>query len=189
MRKNGPGRSGLALQSALAALPRRAMEPTLPARGALFSPISEHNMVANSFATASSTLPASRMVENIYDSNAQSSKDSRFNRMTTPASDPDAQPSQGFRVVEIAREPIELYKILKFEGIATSGGEAKAAVASGEVLVNGKSETRKRKKIVSGDTIEFKDEKIRIKLLSAISENTALPGQNPGTEAQGSEKE
>jgi len=29
------------------------------------------------------------------------------------------------RTVEINREPIELYKILKFEGLVASGGEAK----------------------------------------------------------------
>ena len=66
------------------------------------------------------------------------------------------------RDVEINKEPVELYKILKFEGILSSGGEAKAAVAEGRVKVNGEVETRKRKKIVAGDIIEFGDEKIRI---------------------------
>ena len=68
------------------------------------------------------------------------------------------------RVVEVTREPIELYKILKFEGMAGSGGEAKQVIADGLVLVNGKVETRKRKKIVTGDTIEFANEIIRIQL-------------------------
>ncbi|MEN8844489.1 MAG: RNA-binding S4 domain-containing protein, partial [Lentimonas sp.] len=31
--------------------------------------------------------------------------------------------------VEISREPIELYKLIKFEGLASSGGEAKAMIA------------------------------------------------------------
>ncbi len=66
------------------------------------------------------------------------------------------------RVVEISHEPIELYKILKFEGMAASGGEAKAVIAEGLVLVNGKTATRKRKKIVSGDVIEFNQENICI---------------------------
>lgn len=109
--------------------------------------------------------------------------------MTTPASLPDAQSAKRFRVVEISREPIELYKILKFEGLASSGGEAKAAVASGKVLVNGKFETQKRKKIMSGDTIEFHGEKIRIQLASSITEKPALPGENVRTEAQGSDKQ
>jgi len=68
------------------------------------------------------------------------------------------------REVEISKEPIELYKILKFEGMVSSGGEAKSVIAEGQVLVNGKVETRKRKKIVSGDTVEFGNEKIRIQL-------------------------
>ena len=72
--------------------------------------------------------------------------------------------SNTMRVVEITREPVELYKILKFEGMVASGGEAKLVIADGLVLLNGNIETRKRKKIVSGDIIEFDEEVIRIKL-------------------------
>ena len=68
------------------------------------------------------------------------------------------------RTVEIHKEPIELYKILKFEGMVGSGGEAKLVISEGDVLVNGKVETRKRKKILSGDIIEFREEKICIQL-------------------------
>lgn len=68
------------------------------------------------------------------------------------------------REVEISKEPVELYKILKFEGMVSSGGEAKSVIAEGLVLVNGEVETRKRKKIVSGDIIEFGQEKIYIQL-------------------------
>ncbi len=71
------------------------------------------------------------------------------------------------REVEISREPVELYKILKFEGMASSGGEAKSVIAAGQVLVNGAIETRKRKKIVSDDIIELGSEKIRIRLKQA----------------------
>ena len=115
--------------------------------------------------------------------------------MTTPVSQSDTEAPAGFRLVEISREPIALYKILKFEGMADSGGHAKMVIASGQVLVNGKSETQKRKKIVSGDTIEFNDDKICIKLSSSNSANTALPKKEGGphkggtAEAQGSEKE
>ncbi|MEH6625244.1 MAG: RNA-binding S4 domain-containing protein [Motiliproteus sp.] len=66
--------------------------------------------------------------------------------------------------VEITKEPVELYKILKFEGICESGGEAKSVIAEGMVLVNGEVETRKRKKIVAGDIIEFHDVKLKIRL-------------------------
>ena len=68
------------------------------------------------------------------------------------------------REVEITEEPIELYKVLKFENMVTSGGEAKYVISEGRVVVNGEVETRKRKKIFSDDIIEFKDEKIRIKV-------------------------
>ena len=66
------------------------------------------------------------------------------------------------RRVEITKEPVELYKILKFEGMVTSGGEAKMAIADGLVLVNGQVETRKRKKIVSDDIVEFDGDVILI---------------------------
>ena len=66
--------------------------------------------------------------------------------------------------IEITKEPVELYKILKFEGIVASGGEAKAVIDDGQVLVNGEVETRKRKKIIAGDVIEFMNEKFKIVL-------------------------
>lgn len=70
------------------------------------------------------------------------------------------------RDVEINKEPVELYKILKFEGLAGSGAEAKALVANGQVRVNGVVETQKRKKIVGGDVIEFDSDTLHIKLAS-----------------------
>ncbi len=59
--------------------------------------------------------------------------------------------------IRLTQSPTELYKILKFEGLVASGAEAKQAIADGLVKVNGLVETRKRKKIVSGDTISFVD--------------------------------
>jgi len=69
------------------------------------------------------------------------------------------------RVVELTHEPVELYKILKFEGLVASGGEAKQVIADGHVLVNGQVETRKRKKITSGDVIEFCDDLFQVRLV------------------------
>lgn len=60
-----------------------------------------------------------------------------------------------FIKVKLKQSPVELYKILKFENIAASGGEAKYLIADGFVRVNGEVETRKRKKIVPGDRIEI----------------------------------
>ena len=59
--------------------------------------------------------------------------------------------------VEFTQSPTELYKILKFEGLVASGAQAKQAIADGLVLVNGETETRKRKKIIAGDQIQFLD--------------------------------
>ncbi len=68
------------------------------------------------------------------------------------------------RTVDITREPVELYKILKFEGLVATGGEAKLVIGDGQVSVNGQIETRKRKKIVDGDTIVFGRETIQVRL-------------------------
>jgi ribosome-associated protein len=69
------------------------------------------------------------------------------------------------RIVDITREPVELYKILKFEGLVASGAEAKLAIADGQVAVNGIVETQKRKKIVTGDTIVFGRETLQVRLV------------------------
>ncbi|NOQ88237.1 MAG: RNA-binding S4 domain-containing protein [Gammaproteobacteria bacterium] len=66
------------------------------------------------------------------------------------------------RDVILNKEPVELHKILKFEGLVPSGGVAKLAIESGDVIVNGEVETRKRKKMVAGDVIEFNGETIRL---------------------------
>lgn len=58
-------------------------------------------------------------------------------------------------LIAINKQPVELYKILKFEALVGSGGEAKMVINSGLVQVNGGIETQKRKKIVDGDLIEF----------------------------------
>tara|TARA_Y100000385_G_C12744449_1_gene488215 strand:+ start:170 stop:382 length:213 start_codon:yes stop_codon:yes gene_type:complete len=69
------------------------------------------------------------------------------------------------KIVSINKQPVELYKILKFEGLLESGGAAKAAITDGLVEVNGSIETRKRKKIIAGDIIVFNGEKLCINLL------------------------
>ena len=58
-------------------------------------------------------------------------------------------------IIEIDREPVELFKVLKFEGLASSGGEAKQWIGDGLVSVNDQVETRKRRKLVHGDIIEL----------------------------------
>ncbi len=65
-------------------------------------------------------------------------------------------------IAELETEFVELYKILKFEGLSESGGEAKQAITEGLVQVNGEIETRKRKKIRPGDQIDFIDHHIEV---------------------------
>ena len=59
--------------------------------------------------------------------------------------------------VEIEGEYIELYKLLKWAGIAENGAIAKALVDSKTVYLNGKIEFRKRKKIYPNDKVIFQD--------------------------------
>ena len=65
-------------------------------------------------------------------------------------------------ISELETEFVELYKILKFEGLTESGGNAKQAISEGLVSVNGEVETRKRKKIRPGDQIDFIDHHIEV---------------------------
>jgi len=57
---------------------------------------------------------------------------------------------------------IELVKLLKLLDLVNSGGEAKIRIHNGEVLLNGETETRKRKKLIAGDIIQFDGTKIKI---------------------------
>lgn len=65
-------------------------------------------------------------------------------------------------LVEIKREPIELYKILKIENLVSGGGEAKQVIAEGYVSLNGEVETQKRKKVYAGDLIYFNEQYFQI---------------------------
>ena len=48
---------------------------------------------------------------------------------------------------------IKLDQYLKWQGIAQTGGEAKIRIQQGEVIVNGKIETRRGKKLRTGDRV------------------------------------
>jgi ribosome-associated protein len=68
------------------------------------------------------------------------------------------------RDVLLTTEPVELFKILKFEGLVPSGAAAKLAIESGGVMVNGFVETRKRRKMLAGDTIEYEGEVMQLRV-------------------------
>lgn len=66
------------------------------------------------------------------------------------------------RSVVLSTEPVELYKILKFEGLVNSGAEAKLVIDEGLVRVNGDVEHRRRRKIVNQDLVEFDGNRMRM---------------------------
>lgn len=59
-------------------------------------------------------------------------------------------------------EFIELIKLLKFSGIAGTGGEAKMIVDEGEVKLNDQVENRKRAKVRRGDKVEVRGQVIKV---------------------------
>lgn len=63
---------------------------------------------------------------------------------------------------DLDREHVELNQLLKLAGIADSGGQGKAIVASGAVTVDGTVELRKTAKIRAGQTVRIGDIEIRV---------------------------
>lgn len=57
---------------------------------------------------------------------------------------------------------VDLCDLLKLEGWVESGAKAKVVIADGEVLVDGAIETRKRCKIVAGQTVEYAGQRITV---------------------------
>jgi ribosome-associated protein len=83
--------------------------------------------------------------------------------MMKPAATPNmAPPLQSLTTIRIEKAPSELYKVLKFKNLVQRGGETKSLISRGFVRVNGAIETRKRKKIVSGDVIAFAEQAYRV---------------------------
>lgn len=70
---------------------------------------------------------------------------------------------------------IELYKILKIENMAASGGEAKFLISEGRVRVNGQVDTRKRRKTRPGDIVEYNGERVRVTGMETGSGSTKKP--------------
>ena len=60
-------------------------------------------------------------------------------------------------VVKIKTEFIKLDQLLKFIGVAETGGHAKEIVAEGVVFVNGENCIQRGKKIRSGDKVKIDD--------------------------------
>lgn len=63
-------------------------------------------------------------------------------------------------------DSIPLEAVLKLAGIFPTGGQAKHAIQSGEVTVNGKVETRRKKKCHVGDVVGYQDLELTVELES-----------------------
>ncbi|GAB2687746.1 RNA-binding S4 domain-containing protein [Mucilaginibacter koreensis] len=57
---------------------------------------------------------------------------------------------------------IPLIQLLKATNLVQTGGEAQIVVTEGEVKWNGEVDYRKRLKVVAGDIVEFRGQKIKI---------------------------
>ena len=55
----------------------------------------------------------------------------------------------------VGDRPINLTQVLKLAGWVGNGGEAKALIADGLVLVNGAVELRKRRQMAVGDVVQL----------------------------------
>ena len=64
---------------------------------------------------------------------------------------------------ELDRDHVELNQLLKLVGLADSGGQGKAIVASGDVTVDGVVELRKTAKIRAGQIVRVGDAEIRVR--------------------------
>ena len=60
--------------------------------------------------------------------------------------------------VAIITEFITMDKLLKFSGVADTGGQAFLMVEDGIVKLNGKLVTEKRKKVFHGDVVNIDDQ-------------------------------
>ena len=69
-------------------------------------------------------------------------------------------------------EHITLDALLKATGLATSGGAAKAMIASGRVQVDGREELRKTCKLRAGQVVGVHDARVRVVQSSSHNEET-----------------
>ena len=64
--------------------------------------------------------------------------------------------------IYIDDEYIKLVSLLKFSGIAETGGQAKLLVQDGLVTLNGEVCTQRGKKIKDGDRVKFEDKVLEV---------------------------
>lgn len=64
--------------------------------------------------------------------------------------------------LQLRGEHIALDKLLKATGLADSGGQARALIAQGRVLVDGQIELRKTAKLRAGQVVSFGGQDVRV---------------------------
>ena len=64
--------------------------------------------------------------------------------------------------IEINEEYIRLDNLLKFAGIAPTGGQAKFIIQNGEIKVNGEVCTMRGKKMRNGDKAQYRQRVIEV---------------------------
>jgi ribosome-associated protein len=70
--------------------------------------------------------------------------------------------AQEARDVPIRDESIRLGQFLKLADLMDSGSDARAAIASGEVAVNGDVELRRGRQLHTGDTVSVRGRTARV---------------------------
>lgn len=65
-------------------------------------------------------------------------------------------------IIRIVGEYIKLGQAIKAAHLVDNGAEAKEVIQSGVVFVNGEIDTRRGRKLVSGDIVEYNGETIEL---------------------------
>jgi ribosome-associated protein len=73
---------------------------------------------------------------------------------------------------------IRLGQYLKLAGLVGTGGEAKYLIQEGLVRVNGEVETRRKRQLHPGDTIQFQDRTLTVS--TADASRQPRPGKDAG---------
>lgn len=76
--------------------------------------------------------------------------------MEEPVQNEEEEPS------EASEETIRLDQFLKFGQLVESGGQAKQIIQNGGILVNGKVETRRGRKLRQGDVVDFEGDEYEV---------------------------
>jgi ribosome-associated protein len=64
--------------------------------------------------------------------------------------------------MQVGDDGIRLGQLLKLAGMVETGGAAKAVLEAGEVMVNGRTETRRGAQLKRGDVVALAGQKVRL---------------------------